>query len=523
MVEPTLKERAEAALALKKKYEDEKILFYKPCCRVHSKWVEGKMVNECKEIPCRQSVHGRFHLSYQRIRIVFGGNRSSKTTTALVDFLMSACYEVHPFRLTKATRIGGRYRIYAPDFSLLEKVMIPKVKEWIPRSALRVDGKNKEEAWENSYDSRNHILKLKRKGTIDFMSYDQDLSKSESDELDGVLADEEMPEEVYNAVQARLISRRGFFIMAVTPLYKLSWAMRFLDDVSPQVKTFRWEIYDNPHNHPEAVKEFEDSIKNPLEKEARLKGLFMEFKGIVYKELRPEIHLIGQSSANHNSPIVFALDPHPRKPSVMVWAYLTPKNDLVVFDELEFHGNAQEIVRMIRRKESDHPAPTLLRLIDPAAKAQGSDIAYETDTLREFEREGMSFSLADNSEAGYNIVHQYLAFDTSKPIGNLNRPQLYFTKEVPLTWFGMTHLMWDDWNSRRSMRDEKERIKDFKKDFPDCVRYISAMRPTCQNLLSMNAKPIGNYIEMEQFKRKQDVRDVFLKNREVVEHELAHR
>src|SRR5574343_162027 len=345
----TLNEIAEASEQLKRQFEDNKILFYKPCCRVHSKWTNGKIVNSCTTLPCPDSAHGKFHNSYKRIRIVFGGNRSSKTTSALVDFLMSACFKKHPFRLTDNPK-KGRWRIYAPDFSLLEKVMIPKVKEWIPRSALKVDGKNKEEAWENSYDSRNHILRLKNNGMLDFMSYDQELSKSESDELDGVLADEEMPEEVFNAVQARLITRRGFFIMAVTPLYKLTWAMKFLDDPNPQVQVFRWEIFDNPHNSPEAIKEFEDSIKNPLEKEASLYGRFMEFKGIVYKELRQEIHMLGKPSVVSGSPVIFALDPHPRKASVMIWAYLTKYDEIVIFDELEFHGTAKDIVRMIKRK-----------------------------------------------------------------------------------------------------------------------------------------------------------------------------
>ncbi len=462
---------------------DNKLLYYKPCCKVHFDKKLKQMT--CPTTPCPDSKHWAFHLSNKRMKIVFGGNRSSKTSTCLLELLLMACFKTHPYRKTK-NPYPGKWRIYESDFGVLEKLMIPKVKEWIPMQALKHTGRNKDEAWEKSYDPRYHILELQGDGMIDFMSYDQDTSKSASVELDGIFADEEMPESTYTEAMSRLISRDGIFMLGVTPLYDLSWAMKFMETNDPQVDVFHFEIYDNPFISEKAIKEFESSIPDH-EKEARIYGRFLELQGVVYKELRSDIHLLGEDWPKSGNPVIFALDPHPRKPSVMTWSYVNNKGDIVFFDELEISGTAQEIARAIRYKESNMP-PVKLRLIDPAAKAQGSNIAFESDTLMEFEREGLSFTLADNSEAGYNVVHQYLIYNKEQPLSSLNRPQCYFSKRVSKTWYSMTHLLWDEWNSKKSLRDKKERIKDFGKDFADCVRYTLASRPSMRAF--QNTSPV---------------------------------
>ena len=476
-------EIAEAILERERRFEENRLDYYRPCCRVHD--------NKCLKVPCPDSKHTAFHLSPKRIRVVFGGNRSSKTFTGTAELLLSSCYDNHPYRKVPNPK-NGKWRIYESDFGVMEKMMIPRVKHLIPSHALAEKGKNKAEMWENSYDKQYHILHLKR-GVIDFMSYDQDASKSESDELDGVYADEEMPERIYSAVMARLVSRRGFFTMGVTPLYGISWGLQFFESNDPNIEVFNWDIRDNPYNSEEAIRDFESSIPEH-EKEARLHGRFLELQGLVYKELRREVHLIKGGRPTKGEPIIFCIDPHPRKDSVMTWAYVTSKGDVVFFDELEMGGTARDIASAVRRKESAMPYPVSLRLIDPAAKAQGSNIAYQTDTLDEFYKEGMSFTLADNSEAGYNVVHEYLTYDPLKQMSVINRPKCFFTEDVPKTWYGMTHLMWDEWAHRNSLKDAKEKIRDYKKDFPDCVRYTLAYRPTYMNLrMSVgNSVPLAN-------------------------------
>ena len=119
----------------------------------------------------------------------------------------------------------------------------------------------------------------------------------------------------------------------------------------------------------------------------------------------------------------------------------------------------------------------MLRVADPAINKQVSGYGSSITTLTEFQRAGMNFSLADNSEAGYNVVSSYLKWDKSKPLSTLNRPSVYFTKDVPNTWYSMSHLMWDEFKFSQN-HDTKEKVKDKDKDFADTVRYVLVMRPS---------------------------------------------
>jgi phage terminase large subunit-like protein len=464
---------ATAAQALRERYINAKILRYVPCCKVHGQAV-------CPAIPCPESVHAKFHQSKSKVRLFFGGNRSGKTVAGACEMVMRTCFKKHLYT-GEANRFPSYNRVFCSDFALIEKNILPKLKEWLPKNSLRKGETfaSKEEAWENSYDRQFKILHLNSGSTIDFMSYDQDLSKTESVELDNIWADEEMPERFYTSSRARLVSRGGRFWMTVTPLYSLTWALQFLDGGDSDVEVFVADMRDNPYNTEDEISSFVRGIEqtNPLELDARIHGRFLELQGLVYKELRRDVHLVESSKPQAGCPVYFTMDPHPRKPSVMNWAFVTPKEDIVFFDELEMSGTAEEIASVIRQKEKQHGQPTVMRFIDPAAKAQGSNLAFQTDTLREFEREGLSFALADNSDAGYNVVHEYLTWDTARPMSSLNRPRLFFTKDCPKTWHGMTHLVWDEFRFGRDLRDAKEKVKDHKKDFPDCVRYLVSSRP----------------------------------------------
>ena len=460
---------AQALLALK---ETEGIRFYRHCCTVHG--------TNCSDVNCTGSKHAAFHRSSAKTRIVFGGNRSSKTYTACAELVFNVAFKVHPYT-GKVNKFPCNARIMCSDFGVMEKLILPLLKEMMPKNALKDGSKfaSKEEAWKNAYDNRYHILYLTGKSKIDFVSFDQDYIKSASVALDYVWSDEEMPERHFSEAMARLVSTGGRFVLSVTPLYGLTWAMKFLKSKdNPDVNVFKFSITDNPHLAAKDVQAFIDSIPEH-EKEARIHGNFLELAGLVYKELDSDVHFIAESrKPEYHFPIIHALDPHPRKATVMTWAYVTPQEDLIFFDELEIKGTAAEIAAAIREKESKFTGKVKLRIIDPAAKAQGSNIAYQTDTLKEFEREGLSFSMADRSEAGYNVVHEYLGYDRRKPLSSTNRPQMYFTKDCPKTWEGMSSLLWDDYNFSRALRDEKEKVKDYKKDFPDCVRYTAVIRPT---------------------------------------------
>lgn len=489
---------AKAALEAQARVAANPLLMYRPCCAIHGgrkpddwdalnptkAWRQPK----CPVRPCPDSKHVRFHASRKRNRVVFGGNRSSKTFTCHKEVLFRMCLIKHPYTgetLRPADRHG---RILAQDYSLHEKKHLPDIKKWIPHQSLWKGPTNptREMAWDASYDSRNHILRLTNDGWIDFQTYEQDSSKGESVDLDVWFADEEIPEEWFSACNARIVTREGVGIMGVTPLYSLTWAMTFLDNVDPNVEVFKWGIRDNPHNTTHAIETFLTGVP-ALEREARENGDFIEAKGLRYKEIDRAVHLITESKQPQPYwPVICAVDPHQRKGTVVTWAFVDPTDKVVFFDELFIQGTPDLVVPAIKEKEKHHKARTLLRLIDPAGNKQVSGYGSSRTTLDEFLDAGMSFTLADNSDAGYLAVEDYLHYDKAKGLSALNQPQVYFTKDVPLTWHGMTHLRWDEFKFNAD-RDPKERVKDKDKDFPDCVRYTLVLRP---RFSSQSSEPI---------------------------------
>ena len=483
-----LVKEATAALELLARYENEKIKFYIPACAIHGgrkpdDWPQDQQWNAktCPVNPCPDSKHVRFHASRARNRVVFGGNRSSKTYTCAKEFVYRMCYVKHPFT-GEVFRKGDRHgRILAQDYSIQEKKHIPEMYEWIPTAWLQAykPGMSKAEAWDKSFDGRNHLLHGKNKSWIDFQTYEQDSSKGESVDLDIWFADEEIPEDWYQACNSRIITRNGVGIMGVTPLYRLTWAMEFLDNKNPNVEVFKWGIRDNPHNSNKAINEFLSGV-SPLEREARENGDFIESKGRRYKALDTSVHLVGQKPVPAGSYVIMAMDPHPRKGTAITWAWVDPWDRVTFFDELLIQGDAKAVVEAIHEKEKGHSARTMLRVADPAIEKQVSGFGSSLTTHDEFQRYGMSFSLADNSEAGYNVVDEYLSWDKAKPMSSLNSPSLYFTEACRDTWYSMTHLMWDEYKFGGN-RDPKEKVKDKDKDFADCVRYTVVSRPSMKS------------------------------------------
>lgn len=489
-----------AALELERRLEHKKINFYMPCCTVHNgrkpdDWPLDKYwrPTKCPTIPCPDSKHTKFHTSRARNRVVFGGNRSSKTFSCQKEFVYRMALVRHPLT-GEVFRTGARQgRILAQDYSLHEKKHLPDMYEWLPTQLLAY-GKSeptKRMAWDKSYDSRNHLLHLIHDGWIDFQTYEQDSSKGESVDLDIWWADEEIPEDWYQACNSRIITRNGVGIMGVTPLYRLTWAMKFVREAVPNTEVFKWGIRDNPHNSMKSINEFLAGV-NPLERESRENGDFIEFKGIRYQELESTVHFLSDSiQPSVGYPVVMAMDPHQRKGTAITWAFVDPYDRVTFFDELEVKGTAQEVVAAIREREKSHRARTLLRLVDPAANKQVSGFGSQRTTLTEFEDAGMSFTLADNNEVGYDIVSEYLRYDKSKPLSSLNCPSLYFTRDCPKTWYGMSNLRWDEYKFT-DKHDPKERVMDKDKDFPDCVRYTLAIKP---RFSSRNSEPVDLQLE----------------------------
>ena len=79
------------------------------------------------------------------------------------------------------------------------------------------------------------------------------------------------------------------------------------------------------------------------------------------------------------------------------------------------------------------------------------------------------------------------------------------------SWVSMEILRILDNTREISAQFNTDWDKDYKKDFPDCVRYTLAARPTQRNLRNSAPVSIGNRVNAERWQKDREVRDLFIK------------
>ena len=202
-----------------------------------------------------------------------GGNRSSKTETALVELII-ACTGIVPYALRDdypMEKLRGPIttRIVIESITtVLYPTLLPKLQwwrwqgadepggarghwGWIPRTSL-IDG-----SWDKSWSEKNRILRLHYRdpvsheivgeSTIQVMSHDQDPSDFESGDLHFCLNDEIPRYAAWRANQARTMAVRGRMFLAMT------WK----DDASIPVDWIFDEVYDRAQPGPMKDPNFE--------------------------------------------------------------------------------------------------------------------------------------------------------------------------------------------------------------------------------------------------------------------------
>ena len=100
--------------------------------------------------------------------------------------------------------------------------------------------------------------------------------------------------------------------------------------------------------------------------------------------------------------------------------------------------------------------------------------------MRELSRHGCGFFEAnDNIELGHMMVRDYLHFDRKKPIGIINKPKLFFSRDRCVqTIRSMRNLQYEEWSGKTAEeKDPKEVEKDKENHGADCVRYLLIGRP----------------------------------------------
>lgn len=263
-----------------------------------------------EDIPQKMQGGLDMHQSTAKIRVIGGGNQSSKSYSSAVECLITAtgrlpyCFDPTKEKFfkwnlspNKTKREGPQHvRVVGFDWENdVVKNLIPKYRELAPKEFL-VDG-----SFDKSYVAGERTLYLRDKGellgTVEFMSNKQDLASFGGPARRMVCFDEEPFESVYKENLMRMATSHNFeVLLAYTPINGMSWTFDALREKwEAGDKSIAWFQIPSVAN-PKANLESLEEVVRPLdyeEKKMRILGEYVSLSGLVYgRSFQRDIHVI---------------------------------------------------------------------------------------------------------------------------------------------------------------------------------------------------------------------------------------
>ncbi len=475
------------------------------------------------------------HTSDAKIIGAGGGNRSSKTTSVLVEIvglstgLFPDCLR-DEFR--KKFRGPIQNRVDLVSFkTVLYAVMLPKLQwwswngvdepggprghwGWIPKSCL-ID-----ESWDKSWSEKTHTLtvlcrnpdspdEILGKSIIQFVSHDVAADTLASGTFHNILHDEAPPFAHWREHESRVMEVGGRLFLAMT------WP----DDPAISVDWIYDEIYEpgQDQNNPfvewlelnTASNQFLDQQKvidqaarwDEQTKAVRLRGQPIRFSSRIHPEFtdtstwwsfklgKPIVPVNGLcpvtgsndiAEYNHVAefdvmpswPTVFLLDPHPRKPHMFSWVTIDPSDDLWQIAEGEIEGDPVDVREYVDRIEKEFSLFTVMRIMDPNMGASPASSTRGITWQNEFDTAGLRCELADDSSVGRARLNQYL-----KPDPATHRPRFHVHARCVTTILQMKRYAWDEYK-RSAEKDKKQVAKAKYDDYCTLLKYLMNNNPS---------------------------------------------
>lgn len=286
------------------------------------------------------SYQQEFLSSPHRIRAMFCGNGSGKTTVQTIDLIYTHT-NTHPYRDTS--------KVFHTWFlvSGLDKVedYWREIKRWCPPTKLPRPDKMGSSSIRRLYWSNGSMTT--------FYSHDQEPMKLEGTNIDALYVDEPCPKNLWVAAFRGLRNNPDYFIsIAATPVSE-PWMYEelYLPGITGQnkdVKIIEASMLDNPHLSKDFIQLFETQLTDD-EKEVRIKGKFAALQGRVFKEFDRRKHVLALQAWPADWPVYVGLDVHTRKPNTAIWLGVTKDEQFVVLDECAVEG-IEEFAKKVAQK-----------------------------------------------------------------------------------------------------------------------------------------------------------------------------
>lgn len=277
----------------------------------------------------------------------------------------------------------------------------------------------------------------------------------------------------------RLIDRNGFLVSTMTPESgAITWEKRHIKARQNDADLYlgRFSTYGNPFLSPEGIREVETSIQDPRLKRVKLYGDFVALAGLVFEDWDEQLHYIKHREVPASWTRVFAIDPHMKKATAMVWAAWSPDNDLFIYRCAKEKLTVPELKAFIRAQSAGEKITLFLG--DEAMGGDGLNIFGEKSVLKQLNSFPDRIPVVPTNQASSKTyqagIYKVREFLQPDPISK--KPRLYVMDTCP----GVR----DEFEEFQFLPDMpadeftfRERIRKIDDDYMDTIRYLVMAGP----------------------------------------------
>lgn len=446
-------------------------------------------------------IQEKFDSSEALIILLFGGNRSGKTTPVSKKVITEG--------------LKRRMKIWVCGMTFSDSVAIQqkKISELVPKREIKYG------MYDDINGYTNRKLLLKNGTLITFKSYDQGAGAFQSDDIDLIWNDEEPPLDIIKEQRMRLVDRNGRMIISMTSLNGITDLISDLYEdadvlesrYAPLVKEtlpvhcqkgpveifFLWTT-DNKHINQNRL--MEDVVLMPkTDRLCRIYGVPTNLAGKIYPSFSRDIHCVPMDMIpTTGNQLWHVLDPHDRKPWAMGW-YLVNKNGSIYcvdeypnvnFNDMlsddKTYGDYAQVIASKEKVIRDmfNIGGQIRRIIDPnfgnktVQMAERTGGQSKTTPVKELAKLGLKYKDGiDALEAGHLEVRKLLNWKRADDGRFTVAPGIYFgdwliNHRNHLSKYSRKDIMGVDGDIK-----DKVAPQDKFKDFSDLVRYLTMAAP----------------------------------------------
>ena len=392
----------------------------------------------------------------KKISVLAGGNRSGKSYQNIRKAIEFA-----------VNRPGSLIWLLTVNYKMVGSVLAPLVFKHLPADFI------KEIAWSNYRLRIPDLIRMHNGTELIFKSYDSKFESLQGAAVDLVVMDEEpVDKNVFIECLARTLDKGGKMSLSFTPLHGMScWTYQdlYLASQKPDsdIDFFTISLFDNPHI-PQEEKDRVLQLYGKDEIDRRVYGLFTQLSGVVFSELRPEIHFVKRFPIPVTWRKVRAIDLGFVHPFCCLWGALSPDDTLYIYLE---HFQNETLLRdhadIIQRLEVDESLYSGVFDYGMTGLIEETICDHDRQERAELEQYGV-YTAPANKDVRLSIQIINRLLKPSLTADGTEQPRLYIFDDCENVKREMQGYRWNP----KPLAGKEEPIKEHD-DAVDPVRYLA--------------------------------------------------